>query len=80
MSCGCSLSVLLLFRRFLRGKGKSGWGFAGRPSLEAPQLQALEGAGSERPPSKVPFKGGLKGPSPGKGEELEAPLKPFSTP
>ena len=38
------------------------------------------GPGSEPPPSKVPFKGGLKGPSQGEGarrwEGLEAPLKP----
>ena len=48
---------------------------------------SLDGAGSEPPPSKVPFKGGLKGPFPGGGTKvrrawspLEAPLKPFSPP
>ena len=42
---------------------------------EAVMLGYSGGAGSEPPPSKVPFKGGLKGPSPG-GHEGEKGLKP----
>ena len=59
--------------------------FGDEPASSWPRKQDLKklveiwrlerGAGSEPPPSKVPFKGGLKGPSPG-GHEGEKGLKP----
>ena len=44
------------------------WIMVGRPACTSARIGTAlfsHGAGSEPPPSKVPFKGGLKGPFPG---------------
>ena len=46
------------------------WIMVGRPACTSARIGTAlfsHGAGSEPPPSKVPFKGGLKGPFPGGG-------------